>query len=276
MDAQAISSESITEETPRSYEPGPLHGLPVRLEGGGTLGKVRAVYTDQEFGLTEWAAVAVGRLRRHEVLVPLVNATLHDGTLTVPYSRERVMAAPHHDPDPQLSVAEEERLFDHYGIAWTGSTVTAAEEPAEEVYEEEYDEEPAEDDGSMVRSEEQITVVTRPVAVGQARLIKRRVTEMVAVEVPVSREIVEMREGTDEEIEAEFEGEDIEYGSDVTLYADEPVVHRNVRAIERVRLNVDRVDGDEEVTDSVRREVVNLEETPAPKSHPPSRARRTS
>ena len=240
---------------PRGSDPGRLHGLTVVTQDGHRVGTVVAVYVDTEFALTEWAAVRTGRLRHHEVLVPLADAVAVEGHLQLPYPRSLVDSAPYRDPDEALSTAVEVSLFDHYGIVYAGATVTAADYPDPEPEPE------PEDPASMVRSEERLTVRTRRVPVGQARLVKRRVTEVKTLRVPVTREVVSLVQGPLEEVEDE---DGVEFGEEFTLYGDRPVVHREAVPVERVRLAVDDVPGEQTVTAARRREQIEVTDETQP------------
>jgi len=61
----------------------------------------------------------------HETLVPLVNASADGSELTVPYTKDTIKNAPHHDPAGELSNQQEAELFSHYGVPYSGETVTA-------------------------------------------------------------------------------------------------------------------------------------------------------
>src|SRR3954453_18467113 len=92
----------------------------------GKLGKVEGIYLDSETGNAEWATVATGLFGSHVSFVPLATAgTTADGDLQVPFDKDAVKQAPHHEPDEQLSTDDERRLFEHYGVPYGGDTVTA-------------------------------------------------------------------------------------------------------------------------------------------------------
>jgi len=63
----------------------------------------------------------------------------------------------------------------------------------------------------------------------------------------------------------EVEDEDgVEFGEELTLYGDRPVVHREAVPVERVRLAVDDVPGEQTVTAARRRELVEVTDETQP------------
>ena len=106
-------------------DPRDLYGATASGRNGEKLGKVDTVFLDNETQRPEWAAVKTGMFGTHVSLVPLAKAEYHDGSLQVPYSKDDVQNAPHHDPDQELSVEDEKRLFEHYGVPYSGETATA-------------------------------------------------------------------------------------------------------------------------------------------------------
>jgi len=238
---------------PRLMDPERLHGLPVVDRDGGRLGKVSAVYLDVEHGAPEWAAVRTGFFGLHETLVPLVNATVTEGGLRVPYAKEVVTSAPHHDPDVALSTEAEAHLFDHFGVPWTGQTATAAAAavPGPGTP-------PAEPAGALTLHEEQARVGVESVATGTARLRKHVVWEQVSTTLPLVREeVAVVREAI---ADGTLTGRPIEEAEiDVTLHAERAVLSTETVAVERVRLDTVAVDGTATVATRLGREVLQTE-----------------
>lgn len=98
--------------------PAALHESAVTDRGGKKLGKVYSVYYDNETDRPEWAAVKSGLFGTHVSLVPLATAEFDGHELRVPYDKNQMQAAPHHDPDRELSPDDEEELFRHYGMPY--------------------------------------------------------------------------------------------------------------------------------------------------------------
>ncbi|WP_252942134.1 YsnF/AvaK domain-containing protein, partial [Streptomyces sp. EL9] len=112
----------------------------------------------------------------------------------------------------------------------------------------------------MVRSEEQLRVGTEEQEVGRARLRKVVVTEDVSTTVPVSHEEVHLvREPIGEG--DRMRGTEIgEAEAEVTLHAERPVVRKEAVAVERVRLETEKVTEQREVSDTVRKEEIQYDD----------------
>jgi hypothetical protein len=106
-------------------DPTAIQGMTVTGQGGEKLGKVDGVYIDNDTQRPEWAAVKSGLFGTHISLVPLATADLSGDELRVPFDKDALERAPHHDPDQELSPQQEIELFEHYGIPYGGDTVTA-------------------------------------------------------------------------------------------------------------------------------------------------------
>jgi len=157
-----------------------LAGATVVGPGGEKLGTVDDVYENDETGRPEWAGVKSGLFGDHVSLVPLAQAEHSGETLTVPYTKAQIKAAPHHDPGQELSTDDERQLFTHYGVPYHGTTITAdtgAATTAPDVVG--HDTSGPTTDDAMTRSEERLRVGTQQVESGRARLHKRVVTETV-------------------------------------------------------------------------------------------------
>ena len=81
------------------------------------IGKVGAVFVDEQDGTPEFATVRTGTLGKREAFVPLQDARVEQGELTVPYEADRVKEAPSIDVEQgHMSEQEEDELFRHYGL----------------------------------------------------------------------------------------------------------------------------------------------------------------
>lgn len=159
-----------------------LIGANVTGVDGTKLRKVEDVYVDAATDRPEWVVVKTGMLASHVSLIPLAEASQHDGELRVPYDKALVKEAPHQEPGQELDPAEEAELFRYCGIPYGGETVTA--EPGMETTASPS----TPTDDAMIRSEEQLRVGTQRSSAGQFRLRKYIVTENVTQTVPVSHE----------------------------------------------------------------------------------------
>lgn len=121
------------------------------------------------------------------------------------------------------------------------------------------------DDTFMTRSEEQLRTSTETTVSGRVRLRKRIVTEDVTITVPVSREEITIER---EEITADNRGDapdGAELSADeyeVILSAEQLVVTKVTVPVERVRITTAVVTETQEVTETLQREVIELDETP--------------
>jgi uncharacterized protein (TIGR02271 family) len=118
-------------------------------------------------------------------------------------------------------------------------------------------------DGAMPRSEERLRVGTERVPARRVRLVKYVVTEEVQVTVPVRREEVRLEElPLEGDAPPADEGESLvpDTGAglpgEIVLHAERPVVSVEVVPVERVRLRVEEVAGEERVSDQVQREQI--------------------
>ena len=109
-------------------DPGTMNGASVRGSDGGKLGKIDAIYFDNDTDAPEWAAVKSGLFGAHVTLVPLAQASWDGDTLTIPFDKTTLKAAPHHDPDAAISAQDEDELYRHYGVT-AGRSTTAVDAP---------------------------------------------------------------------------------------------------------------------------------------------------
>ena len=135
---------------------------------------------------------------------------------------------------------------------------------------------PEQTDGGMTRSEERLVVGTERVATTRARIVKYVVTEEVQITVPIRREEIRVEEvpldAPDPEPGESLVGADRPAAVDhpdglpdeIILHTERPVVSVEVVPVERVRLRVETVEGQEQVSGQVQRERIVVEETPAP------------
>jgi PRC-barrel domain protein len=83
---------------------------------GGYIGTIDTIYVDDQTGQPEWALVSIGLAGTKSTFVPIAQATTAGNHVRVPYQKQLVKDAPGIQLDRQLSVAEEQRLFRHYGL----------------------------------------------------------------------------------------------------------------------------------------------------------------
>jgi uncharacterized protein (TIGR02271 family) len=240
---------------------------------GSRIGRIDAIYLDDQTGQPEWALVNTGLFGTKSSFVPLAQATQTDHDVGVPYDKQLVKDAPRVDPDGHLSEAEERQLWRHYGLDYdrttrrraTGRDAVGRDTP-----------EPRTDD-AMTRSEEELRVGTTQRERGRVRLRKYVTTEQVQQTVPVQRERVRVEREpiTDANLDAATSGPELsEAEHEVVLREEEPVVEKRVVPRERVRLDKDTVTGEERVAEEVRKEQLEVQDENGTGRRPERRRRR--
>jgi uncharacterized protein (TIGR02271 family) len=225
---------------------------------GDKIGKIDAIYLDDQTGQPEWALVNTGLFGAKSTFVPLAQATAAGEDVQVPYDKQLVKDAPGVDVDQHLSEAEEQELWRHYGLDY-GESATGSADDDDTVGRDVSG--PTSDD-AMTRSEEELQVGTETRERGRARLRKYVTTEQVTQTVPVQREEVRVEREpiTDANLDAATSGPDIsEAEHEVVLHEEEAVVEKRAVPKERVRLGKETVTGEEQVAEEVRKEQVDVE-----------------
>ncbi|MFE1954284.1 MULTISPECIES: YsnF/AvaK domain-containing protein [Streptomyces] len=105
---------------------------PVHDAEGNKIGNAKHIFYDDATGRPEWVTVKTGLFGSHESFAPIRDAAMVGEHLELPYPKDKVKDAPNVDVDNggHLSVAEEQRLYDYYGIAWDDAW-QRANEPGE-------------------------------------------------------------------------------------------------------------------------------------------------
>ena len=260
---------------------------------GEKIGSVKRVWLDGQTGDPLWASVHTGLFGLKESFVPLQRAELRDDELQVPVGKDLVKDSPRIEAsNDHMSDEEQAALYQHYGFGPQGGRGGQAgrmEQTGQQRQPQQRrpgtSQQPGEypgrgrqsavngngrdtmagdtSGGAMTRSEEQLKVGTERVETGRVRLVKHVVTEQQQVRVPVSHEEVRLEREpiTDANRDAAMRGKDItEAEHEVTLFAEKPVVGKETVPVERVRLDTDTVTDTETVSDTVRKEQIDLED----------------
>ena len=227
-----------------------VRGSDVYSQDNEKIGSVEEVYVDQRTQQPEWIGVGTGFLGAKRCLVPVQGATIQDDVVYVAFSKDHVKASPDIDEE-QISQATEQEVYSHYGMQYSearsdtglpeggaGTTGTAGK--------------------TVTRHEEELAVGKRAVDAGRLRLYKWVEEESVQADVEVKRETATVeRESIDEPVSgAEMREEQIE----VPLEAEEPVVGKKTVAKERLTPRKKTTTATEQVTDTVRKEQVGVDE----------------
>jgi uncharacterized protein (TIGR02271 family) len=231
---------------------------------GDKIGKIDDFYLDTDTKRPEWAVVNTGFLGLKSNFVPATEIRENGECLYVPYDKDMVKDAPSVDADSELSEEEEIRLYDYYGLdrsyAWSSTGYADREEKTADFDRDSRADDRPSDGQSMTRSEETMDVhkVRRPSET--VRLKKYVVTEPVQKTVPVSREEVRIEREPVREGDRRDRDPDIgEREYDVTLHEEQVRVDKDVKPVERVRLEKDVVRDEETVSDEVRKEKIDVD-----------------
>ncbi|GAA1166221.1 Stress response protein YsnF [Corynebacterium glaucum] len=255
---------------------------------GDKVGGVKDVYVNDTTGQPDFVSVNHGLFGGGDSIVPLRGHTLRDGELHLAFPKERIEDAPDLDENGHLTTEDQEAFYRHYGLTDTQDVTTyetgagygaaagagagagagyAAGEYADRDRAEFADRDRAEfadrdqaaartnENGEIIRSEEQLNVSTDRVESGQVRLRKYVVNETETVEVPVEREEVRVvREPITDADRANYDGNIGEQEASVTLHEDRVNVSKDSVPVEKVSLEKDTVQGTERVSEEVRKE----------------------
>ncbi|HEY7004823.1 MAG TPA: PRC-barrel domain-containing protein [Gaiellaceae bacterium] len=106
-----------------------LLGHEVVDRDGKSIGYVDQVFSDNQSGEPEWIGVITGGLRRRTHLVPIAGLETGNGTLKVPWTKDRVKDSPQYGSDdkgsilglgdyrPAISESKEREAYAYYGTA---------------------------------------------------------------------------------------------------------------------------------------------------------------
>lgn len=220
---------------------------------GDKIGKVSQVFLDDQTGNPEWVTVTTGMFGTAESFIPLGQASISGDTVRVPYDKAKVKGAPQvEDSSAHLSESEEGELYRYYGLdtatGYDTSEYAGTSGPTT--------------DDAMTRSEERLHVGTEQVQSGRARLRKHVVTEQQTVTVPVSHEEVRLEREpiTADDVADATAGPAIsEDEHEVVLTEERAVVSKETVPVERVQVGTETVTENQTVTDSVRKEEIELD-----------------
>jgi uncharacterized protein (TIGR02271 family) len=229
------------------------------------IGKITDIYLDNDTDQPEWAAVQTGLFGNRVSFVPLAGASRAGDDLMVPYDKAMVKDAPNVEADGALSPEEEAQLYQHYGLSYSQSDSasglpaggpTAPSGSGQDVSG------PNTDD-AMTRSEEELQVGKISEEAGRVRLRKYIVTENVQTTVPVQREeaVIEREPITDANRGPAMSGAELsEEEHEMTLNEEQVVVDKQVVPKERVRVDKATVTEDQQISEELRKEQIDMEQ----------------
>jgi len=244
---------------------------------GDKVGTIDEVYLDRGSQEPEWVTVSTGLFGTRTTFVPIGDAELTEGEVRLGYTKDKIKDAPNVDADGALSRDEEQQLYEHYGRGdygdWDGSdartedatTGRAGTDRDGDVSDRETtgrDTSGPSTDDAMTRSEEELRVGTTERESGRVRLQKYIVEDEVTETVPVRREEVRIEREpiTDANRGDAVDGPAItEEEHEVVLHEEEVVAEKRAVPKERVRLDKDVMTEEETVSETVRKEQIDVD-----------------
>jgi uncharacterized protein (TIGR02271 family) len=248
---------------------------------GEHLGKINAVWTDQT-GQPAFLGVRTPWLVGKTHLVPAYGVDMTEDRLRirVPYTKDQIKEAPSYDPNDDLSDAMEAEVIAYYESRGLDRSkygyqtgIEARAETAER--RESTGAAQSQDEASMTLSEEEVKIGKRRVEVGGVRLRKVIRTETVNQPVELQREEIEIERVPAEGAEAvgpAFEGNEVF----IPLRREEPVVEKKTRAREQVRARKKSTVESGTVSETVRKEDVEVVEEGGARENRPRMSDETS
>lgn len=228
---------------------------------GQKVGTAANLYASDQSGEPEWVTVKTGLFGSKESFVPLAGAHAEQDGLHVGQRKDLIKDAPRIDDQGHLSEAEASELYRHYSMqaGMTGGMM----QPGQDMGTGKTKDMKGAGREEMIRSEERLRAGTETVETGKVRLHKRVVTEEQQVTIPVSHEEVHV---VREPIEDGRTGGKIgEEDVEVTLHEERPVVAKETVAVERVGLDTETVREEQQVSEKVRKEQVEVVDDADPK-----------
>jgi uncharacterized protein (TIGR02271 family) len=243
---------------------------------GDKIGTIEEIYLDAETNEPEWAVVKTGLFGNKQSFVPIGDASPAGDGIRVPFAKATVKDAPSVDPDGRLSQQEERELYAHYDREYSefsgsgGSGVLDGERDVDTDVDTRERGGPGGDvsgpntDEAMTLSEEELRVGTTERESGRVRLKKYIVEDEVTETVPVRREEVRLEREpiTDANRDDALDGPAIsEEEHEVVLHEEEVVASKRAVPKERVRLEKDVTTEDETISETVRQERVDVDDS---------------
>lgn len=252
---------------------------------GEKLGDVQEVFVDDHSGQPTFVEVKHGLFGMSSSLVPLKGHRLQGEDLQLAFPKDRIKDAPDVNADEGLTPEEQNRIFEHYGIAGAqdqneyvaddrrderhagtteaagvAGTTAAADRDHADLDRDRVETDRAADDNSIVRSEEQLDVEKEQVQSGKARLRKYVVEDKETVEVPVTREEVRVERTPISEADAEnFRAEIGEDEASVVLNEERVDINKRTVPVEKVSLEKDQVTETERHTETLAKEQIETD-----------------
>ncbi|MFC4565591.1 DUF2382 domain-containing protein [Nocardiopsis mangrovi] len=256
-------------------------------EEGHNVGKIEQVYFDDETDSPKWVSVQIGMLGHRHSFVPLQGARITEDDLTVPFDRETIKDAPQFDAEQHLSMDEENRLYEHYGVKVPGpraaaegdfatdpggaadTAPTSADIADRERLDTDMDIGAADaesgmdnaEDVTVIRSEERAHIGVESTESGRAHVRKTVESEHFQQDVPVSHEELRIEHVpiSDADRAADASGRIEEEDDEFVLHAEKPMISRETVPVEKVRITKETVTEEESVEGDIRKERIDVD-----------------
>jgi uncharacterized protein (TIGR02271 family) len=250
-----------------------LYDYDVIDSSGGKIGSVDGVWVDDATNRPEFVSVHTGWLFGKSSIIPIENAQVNDASrsIQVPYSSDQVKDGPSYDTNAELSPADEDQIYNYYGLQRSTATsptgyAAGGTGPTEDATAQvgtldtaQGTLETGQEEVRVPVSEEELQVGKRQVEAGRVRLRKVVRTEQREVPVELRREEIDIERApaTGAEVPSDaFQEREFE----VPITREEPVVGKEAHVTGEVRVGKDVETEQRTVGGEVRREEVELDE----------------
>ena len=278
-----------------------LLGAAVTDSDGQPVGTVDGIFRDDVDGTPKWARVRSGKAAR---FVPLAGGRMTKTGLSVPFDHQKIVSEPDVNVDRHMSVAQENELRRHFGLAETTRSAQppagqapaghAATAPGQVPGQAQAAPTPTGPSGTgtaaptgngqpgrseagggtrdgadwITRAEEKVTVSTETAESGRARMHKYVDSEPVEQTVRVFHEEYEI-ERVPIKPEDRIEGSIAEDEREIILHEERAVITKETVPVERVRLSARRVAEEKTIRGEIRKERIEVDTSPsAPAGRP--------
>jgi uncharacterized protein (TIGR02271 family) len=230
------------------------------------IGKLDCLWSDHT-GEPAFMGVHTGWIFGKTHVVPAQSATVSERSqkIRLPYEKDKVKDAPAFESGSELDEAKEWEVCTYYGLTtgqrWTGQSERRQGARETRPSTEQREKKGTAQEATIKLSEEELKVGKREVEAGGVRLRKIVRTETVNQPVQLKREeiVIERvpagQQGTSGQ--AAFSGEEVY----IPLRREEVVIEKEARVREEVRVRKQSQTDEQQVSENVRREDLEIEET---------------
>jgi uncharacterized protein (TIGR02271 family) len=228
------------------------------------IGTVNNLWAD-ETGQPAFLGMKTGWLglgKNHVVPVHTAHVNDRDQVIRLPFSEDRIKEAPAFDAETDLTTQDQEEIYRYYGVQGAGYDQRRG--MAEQSRGSSAARRPSEEGTTMQLKEERVKVGKREVESGGVRLRKIVRTETVQQPVELQHEeiVIERVAGSGAAVPGEAFKEETIF---IPLRREEPVIQKETRIREEVRVGKKRESERRTVSESVRKEDVEVENQQNPR-----------